>query len=90
MIFETIYCSACSLPFQLPDYYIRLRKNDNKAFQCPSGHSQYYSEDKVKKLQEELAQEKSNNIEHRDVEAWQEKRIRAMKGVITKLRNKLS
>lgn len=91
-------CCSCGMQFAMPTEFNNIRRNDHKAFYCPSGHSQsYQSESESEKLRRErdrLAQriaERDDEIKRqRELREAAERQLSAAKGRVTKIKNRVA
>lgn len=86
--YEFCSCSECGMPYGVPQSWIAEKTKDHRTFYCPNGHQQIYAEEKDEPDLDEMLYKKANlhleqRLEH------EINRNRALKGQITKLRNKL-
>lgn len=92
-----ITCHLCTIAFSVPKAFDDARLEDGVAFNCPNGHSLVYKKskldyanEKIEKLEKDLTHARGN----RDMwKSWYESSNRtviALKGHITRLKNKLS
>jgi hypothetical protein len=54
-----ITCCRCSVPFGLPQYVERTRRQDAQSFYCPMGHEQHFP---LGKSETELLREKVHDL----------------------------
>lgn len=59
--FQTITCCNCACTFAMSEAHYLRRRDDGKAFWCPNGHEQFFSESTVKRLEKELETEKKRH-----------------------------
>jgi septal ring factor EnvC (AmiA/AmiB activator) len=87
-------CIECGIVFSMPDSIKRERLRDHKSFYCPNGNGQHYTgKSDLEKLQDTINQKERlittliNQLrEEEDNSRYLERRIRSLKGVITKLK----
>lgn len=88
-------CPNCAVVFAVPDRLERERREDGQSFYCPNGHGMSYSGEMAKlkaKLvdkERDLVWFKTAEREARDRANETERRLRAQKGNVTKLRKRL-
>lgn len=81
-------CYKCGMPFGLEsDYQDRMRKTGD-TFYCPRGHAQVYTEAEVTVLKRKLASAESDKQWWRNEAEAKGRRLIAMRGVVTKLKNR--
>lgn len=74
-------CCSCGIMFAMPEHFQRKRREDQKTFYCPNGHSLSYTESTVKKLERQLAQERQRlDQAMMDVEMQRSRAVTAEKG----------
>ncbi len=89
-------CPECGMSFAVTKRFEARRRNDHMTFCCPQGHPQsYQGETKEEKLRQNLKVAKENLQWHREVknnlyerEDYANRRIAALKGHITRLKNR--
>jgi len=95
IVFTTITCCECGLPFCITQEYKNRIIRDGKTFHCPNGHPQWFGEGKVAKLEKELAK-RTSELDQKQAEinslrfqkSTLEKSVSDQKGITTKLRNR--
>lgn len=88
-------CGECGILFGMPDDFLTQRKRDGKTFYCPNGHGRHYSETEAQRLKKQL-ERAQQNYEYmrnsrdaaRDQADSAERSRRALKGVVTRQRNR--
>lgn len=96
LVTETCCRSDCGILFAVPADWQQRRMNDHSNFYCPNGHHQaYLSKSKEEQLRDELAKTRKtaefyqqSNRRLEDEKTRLKHRVRAQKGVATRLRNK--
>lgn len=90
-----IDCSVCGITYGLDEDYIDRRRRDGKSFHCPNGHSQCFTETeamrlakKLKKVEEDVDWYRTRNGAVEDQLQATERSRRALKGVVTRQRNR--
>jgi hypothetical protein len=91
-------CSECGILFGLENGYDDRRREDQRTFYCPNGHSQHYpGKTKTQRLQEQLDAARSlaqrEATWRREAEARTETERRsaaAYKGHVTRIRNRIA
>lgn len=88
-------CHKCSIVYAIPDAMYKAALEDGRAFYCPNGHSEVFTETEIDELKKELdimrrafGRESSSNIAKIYRIEHLEKSNAALRGVITKMRNK--
>lgn len=91
MISITCADLSCGVVFGLPQHiYDQARGNSSRYFKCPNGHEQHYTEDRVAKLEKQLAEQREwCDSLHKRVTTL-ENRNSSPRGVITRLNNWLA
>jgi hypothetical protein len=56
---ETTTCCTCGVPFGIPDYFMKRKRETGEGFYCPNGHNLFFSKPEVQRLRDELIREKS-------------------------------
>ena len=94
--YEVIYCYKCRIPFAVPAAIRRRWVEDGDSFYCPNGHSQYYTESDVQRLEKQLERERRRRefAEHgerrfREQSEAAERRSRAYKGHLTRIKKRV-
>lgn len=95
--FHSVRCATCYMVFYLPDHKYNACQNKNQGFYCPDGHSSVFTETELTKIKNELERTKqqkqwaedARNFARKDLEK-ERKRSAALKGVVTKTRNRIS
>lgn len=98
--FEIIACWQCNIRWAMPEEFVAQRRRDGKGFYCPNGHSCAYNEteaDRIKReaekkitsLQQSLAWAEESKRSWRESAERAENRLRATKGVVTKLKKRV-
>ncbi|WP_051790995.1 hypothetical protein [Amycolatopsis jejuensis] len=82
------HCVTCGVPFAMPDYLMRKRREDGGDFYCPNGHSLVFRESEATKLKRRLEWAESNATHQRDQREAAERSNAALRGVITKQRKR--
>lgn len=90
IILETIECANCHLVFGLTSVTIADLRKSGKTFYCPSGHSQWFGESEASKLQRALDSSRSTIEYYRNQAQANAMQLRAKKGQVTKLKNKIA
>jgi len=89
-----IDCSVCGMTYGLDEDFRQRRLSDGKTWWCPNGHTQHFvgetDEQKVKRLEKSLDRANSATRAARDQADAAERRRRAMKGQVTRLKNKIA
>lgn len=94
----TIICGKCGILFAMPEKFEESRRNDHATFYCPSGHSRYFpGKSEEEKLKRQLQQERARADRAEEDAEHQRKygnvamrRLRAQKGVTTKLKKRVA
>jgi hypothetical protein len=95
--YSPITCFKCGITFAVPTHYQVKRLEDGESFWCPNGHSQAYCESTVKRLEREKAklvaqldQRKAEAEHFREERDATERRLKATKGVVTRIKNRVA
>lgn len=95
-------CCSCGVVFGLESEYQAERRRDRRDFHCPNGHPQHYTgKTEAEKLRDQLASERARHDQamaaanrrtevQRAARQGVERRLRAHKGVITRIKRKVS
>lgn len=51
-------CYKCGIPFGMPRYFEKKRREDSESFYCPNGHGQVYRESEAARLKRKLDEER--------------------------------
>ena len=94
--FVILECIACNVTYALTVEFNRKKREDHTNFYCPKGHPQRYPEKSDKEKLEEKLSKAQANFKHEQqccINAHEEtnaieRKLRATKGVVTKLKNK--
>lgn len=93
----TIRCCECSVTFGMSDQLYKLRLKDGKAFYCPVGHKQFFTENNEaalkKQLQNALTSKQfyQDRADHyRESMIKEENRSRGLKGALTMTRRRIA
>jgi hypothetical protein len=94
-VIETVNCCSCGVLFGMPEQMLRSRREDGKEFFCPSGHQQHFTKTEAQRLRERLANTeqslkyaRASASAARDQLAASERSRAALKGVVTRQRNR--
>lgn len=83
-------CAECGIEFAAPSSYVKNRREDHKSFFCPNGHSlSYKGKSEVDRLRELLASKERDIEWQRSCRERAEKYASAMKGQVTKIKNRV-
>ena len=92
-----IHCHVCTIAFSVPKSFDDARKEDGVGFNCPNGHSLVYKKSKLDYANEkidELKRARERIKDNRDYwKDWynrENRTVRALKGHLTRLRNRLN
>lgn len=91
---ERVNCAECHIPFWLQAAHVVRLRATKESFKCPSGHSLSYhgpnEADELRKRLTAVEQQKTALADRIDANAkWarhEEYRVRALKGIVTKLK----
>jgi hypothetical protein len=87
-------CSVCGMTYGLDEDFRRRRLGDGKTWWCPNGHTQHFvgetDEKKAKRLEKALDRANAATRAARDQADAAERRRRAAKGQLTRLKNKIA
>lgn len=89
-LLETHVCINCGISFAMPQWFIDTRRKDKRLFYCPNGHNLSYNEGEADKLRKQLDTERQRVEMFRRENQEKENSIRALKGQITKSRNRIA
>jgi hypothetical protein len=82
-----IDCGECGVTFGLTSGFVKERKRSHQTFYCPNGHARYWpdetEEERYKRLYHAAERRAGSNY---DLAMSNERKLRATKGVVTKLR----
>ena len=85
------------ITYSVPEKFDKARRDDGASFNCPNGHSLSYSKsnldianEKITKLETDLKHAKANANYWQNEDHRSERRIIALKGHLTRLRNQLN
>ena len=81
-------CCNCGVVFAMAEGLYDERHNKGGSFWCPNGHSQHFTEPETTKLKRLLKNAQSTAEWERRHREQTEHRLRATKGVVTKLRKR--
>lgn len=95
-MFSVEHCCNCGMQFAMLRNYQDRRLEDGKQFFCPAGHPQHYTETEIVKLKKQVEQERKlkewaqeDAKRARDSRGHAERRVIAMKGIITKTKKRV-
>lgn len=90
-------CWNCGVHYAMPSYLREKRREDGDRFWCPNGHIAVFTETAVAKLQRKLDKEREalersreNADFWRDQHDGSERRLSATRGVVTRIKNRIS
>jgi hypothetical protein len=88
--FEVHTCGTCGISFGVPLSLMEQRRMDGKGWSCPNGHTWFYTgEDEEEKAKRLLKAERDRSARLAAQLDQTEASRSALKGVVTKQRNKL-
>ncbi len=88
--FESITCGGCGVAYAMTSTFIEARRADHKTFYCPNGCQRaYLGKTKAEELQEQLDRANRAIQFQKDQRAMLEKSNAALRGQVTKNKNKL-
>jgi hypothetical protein len=95
---EVVTCAGCAMTFGIPVHLATDRRTDHKTFYCPNGHSNYWPQESDLERTERFltnARERTRYAEAaasaaRDQAAAAARSNRALKGHLTRARNKIA
>lgn len=90
--YTVIDCYRCGTLFAVPSDVNDELLRSGRTFYCPNGHTQHYTNSTDKQLREakdRLAREQARNDQLRAERDAAERRTRAAKGQVTKIRNRI-
>ena len=85
-------CCVCGIRFAISnDFRNQCINNHSKAFYCPNGHDQYFvGETEAQKLKRQLEAARTDRTWYRDQLQASERSKAALKGHLTRARNKIA
>lgn len=91
-------CIHCGIVFYWPGELDRRARNEKRLFYCPGcGGNMIYDEGEADRLKKQLEEERerviglrSENARQREHRQAAERRVRAMKGVVTRTKNRVA
>lgn len=86
---ETILCCKCGVLFGAPERLLDARRRDGLSFWCPNGHSQGWKETEADRLKRDLKSTRDDLARVRAERDQVEASRRAIRGVVTKLRDRV-
>ncbi len=91
-----VTCYKCGVPFSMPEHLSKKKRQHGETFWCPNGHSQWWGESTVDKLERKLKQMKSSrdyweraSSEERADHEHTRNRLRATKAAHTRTKNRI-
>jgi len=85
-----LHCAGCGVLFALPSHLEQEVRRTHATFYCPNGHNNYFpaetEAERYKRLYEQSERRAGANYDRAEDA---EKRLRATKGVVTKLRKRI-
>lgn len=81
-------CCNCGVLFAMAEDLHAERLEKGGSFWCPNGHSQHFTEPETSKLKRLLKNAEATSASERRWREQAENRLRATKGVVTKLRRR--
>lgn len=91
-----VTCGKCSIEFGLNETFRDARLADGETFYCPNGHSVFWAETTVKKLEKQLAAERARHDQtkaevdrQREYRRQTERQLIATRGVVTRVKNRV-
>ena len=91
------HCTLCNIAYCVPKSFDNDRRKDGAPFNCPNGHSLIYkksaldfAKEKIARLESDMKFLKSDRDRYQNWYRSLEKSITALKGHLTRLRNKLN
>ena len=93
-----ISCGECDIVFAVPTTWYNRKRGDHTDWTCPNGHVRHFiGQSEAEKLRDELARQKHRTEQAEEDARWQrsqrtitENRLRAHKGVVTKLKKRVA
>lgn len=87
-------CYQCGVTFAMPEDFKRYRLADQETFYCPNGHGQCYAgktdAQKLREAKQQLERAATRERALRDQADASERSNRALKGVITRTKNRVA
>lgn len=88
---STVNCAQCHITFGTSRDFNSKRQEDHATFYCPQGHHNYYpQESDEEKLRWQLRSSEARRIHAEDEAAAAERSRRALKGQLTRIRNRVA
>lgn len=87
---QTKTCPVCFIVYAAPALLFEKKMEKGGDWYCPNGHSLIFTETEVDKLKKKLAAEQSRVEMYRRENQEKERSIRALKGKITKTKNRIA
>lgn len=85
-----VMCCSCGVPFGIAAEMNKELINNHRSFYCPNGHRQnYIGKTQEEKLKEELLVQKNLVNHHRNEADRKQRRLNALRGQQTKLKNRI-
>jgi hypothetical protein len=88
--FVTMECGECHVSFAVTKYFYDQTRLGKHGWYCPNGHSRSWAESEVDKIKKQLEAEKNSSEFYRKRLHSEINRTTAYKGVITKIKNRIS
>jgi hypothetical protein len=83
-------CGVCRVRFAMPERMLADRQNDGQDFWCPNGHRIHFFETENRRLARDLAAERARRTHAEDQLEATERSRRAVKGHLTRIRNRIA
>ncbi len=83
-------CCSCNIYFYIPESKYNTCKADGSNFFCPNGHSLIYSDNELTKEKKRREWAERSRDQYQKYWKDEEKKRRALKGQLTKTKNRIS
>lgn len=97
VVLETLACGGCGIVFAVPDWKLKELRRTRATFWCPNGHARGFTESEEDRLRLQLARAQRERdaasaraVHYRDQADATERVLRATKGQVTRLRNRVA
>jgi hypothetical protein len=83
-------CGNCGIEFDVPDHFYEGKRSDKSTWYCPNGHPRVFRESNADVLRRERDRLQQRLAEKDDTISRLEREKSAVKGQITKMKNRAS
>jgi hypothetical protein len=83
-------CWSCSIHYGVPKDFRQRRREDGNTFYCPNGHGAVFSETELQRVRRELDYARDAAALERSMHDQTLGTLRATRGVVTKLRKRVT